>query len=144
MGCLLLMAAFPIFVMHPSQPEFVYGRETILFAPISVYYAISASCVMSIAMSLLINDALNPRDLINGVVAGAVAIFPSAFFVNHSGHPAFALVVGAFAGFVQTVVQNVIERPIAIKYNIVNTYSFCLFGVQGLIGSAFGSIYRGA
>lgn len=29
-----------------------------------------------------------------------------------------------------------------MKYNIINTYSFCLFGIQGLIGAIFASIYR--
>lgn len=107
--------------------------------PSSVYYAISSSSAMAMATSCLINNKLNIRDLINGTIAGGIAIFcPSFFIVN----PTYSMIVGSTAGIVQVLVQNFIEKKIARKYNIINTFSFCLFGVQGLIGSVFASIFR--
>jgi hypothetical protein len=90
-------------------------------------------------MSTIINVRINIRDLINGIIAGGVAMLCTSFFIKSV---IFSLIIGSTAGLVQVLVQNLVERKLAKNLNIINTYSFCLFGVQGFIGSIYASIFR--
>lgn len=45
--------------------------------------------------------------------------------------------MGIVGGFVQVLIMNVIEKKFARTKNIFHTFSFGLFGVQGMIGAAF-------
>jgi hypothetical protein len=91
------------------------------------------------AMSAIINVRINIRDFINGVIAGGVAMLCTSFFIKSV---IFSLIVGSTAGLVLVLVQNLLERKFAKNFNIISTYSFCLFGVQGFIGSIYGTIFR--
>ncbi len=52
------------------------------------------------------------------------------------------MVLGSTCGIVQGLVQGLIEKRVSMKNRIYHTYSFTLFGVQGLIGAVFASIFR--
>ena len=62
----------------------------------------------------------------------------SYFVVN----PVFSQVSGAAAGILQTVVQNYVEKRVARSGEIVHSWSFCLIGVQGMLGAAFATIWK--
>lgn len=140
-GTCFLMALFPVYLLHPSPTQKEFLPRYLSMMSSSMYHSIASACVMSIAMSFFINTKLVVRDLINGTIAGAIAIVYPAFFIVN---PVFAMIVGSTAGIVQVLVQNFIEKMVALNYNIINTYSFCLFGVQGIVGAIFGSVFRQA
>lgn len=52
------------------------------------------------------------------------------------------MVLGSTCGIVQSLVQGLIEKRIAMNSRIFNTYSWTLFGIQGIIGGIFASIFR--
>lgn len=89
--------------------------------------------------SILINQKLNVRDFVNSPISGAIAALCSSYFITI---PVYSQIVGAAAGIVQALVQNFMETKVARKYDILTTYSFCLFGIQGLMGAMFGSIFK--
>lgn len=108
-------------------------------APYSIYLSATSAVLCSAGVSIIINQKLNIRDFVNSPIAGAIAALCSSYFI---ATPVYSQIVGAVAGITQAIVQNTIETRIAQEYEIVTTYSFCLFGVQGLIGAAFGSIFK--
>lgn len=52
------------------------------------------------------------------------------------------MVLGSTCGIVQALVQGLIEKRISMNNRIFHTNSFTMFGVQGLIGAIFASIFR--
>ena len=58
--------------------------------------------------------------------------------------PAYAQVIGFTAGLLQSLAQNFVEKTIAMKHDLFHSYSFTLFGIQGIVGAAFGSIFQGS
>lgn len=65
----------------------------------------AASTMMSIGLSIIINKKTIVRDLINGTIAGGIAILNSCPFIII---PAYAQIVGAFAGLLQVFIANFI------------------------------------
>lgn len=101
----------------------------------------AGSTVMAIGVSSMINHSLAVRDVVQAPTAGAVAIASSAYFITN---PVYSLVIGSVAGIIQTVLQTFVEKRASRKSNITNTFSFIVFGVQGIIGSIFASGFREA
>lgn len=95
--------------------------------------------MMGISFSFFINSKLIIRDLINSGVAGAISGLAAVMYIDK---PVYSMVVGSTSGIVQTLVQNLIEKSISRRTKVFSTYSWQLFGVQGLIGTIFGSIFK--
>ena len=49
--------------------------------------------------------------------------------------------MGIVAAAVQVVIMNKVEKKFAMEKSIFNTFSFTLFGVQGMIGACFSAIW---
>lgn len=105
----------------------------------SIWYCIAASVIVGTAFSIFVYEKTIPRDFINSVVAGGVASCTAGVYFTN---PVWPLVLGSVTGMVQSLVQGLIEKRIAMKGRIFHTYSFTLFGVQGIIGGVFASIFR--
>lgn len=90
-------------------------------------------------MTTLINGIIIFRDLIHGVIAGAIVVGASSLFISN---PIYAIVAGMTGGIIQTIIQNVLERRAAKNRIIISTVSWSLFGIQGLIGAAFASGWK--
>ena len=52
------------------------------------------------------------------------------------------MVLGAACGITQALVGGIIEKRVAMNNNIFHTVSFTLFGIQGIIGGVFATIFR--
>ena len=79
------------------------------------------------------------RDLIHGIIAGAIVVGASSLYISN---PIYAIVAGVTGGIIQTLIQNVMERSAAKKRLIISTVSWSLFGIQGLIGAGFASGWK--
>ena len=111
---------------------------------ISTYlnYALSSAAISSIGVSLFINNTIVLKDIINGTLAGGIACASASFYFSQ---PWPAFLTGIVAGSVQTILQNSVEKKIRnSNFHIISTYSLSLFGLQGLIGGIFGSIFQAA
>jgi len=139
MGSLILIILLPIFALNPTQRERSIFPRFMTFAQVSIYYSIFSSVMMGISFSFFINSKLVIRDLINSGVAGAISGLASVMYIDK---PVYSMVVGSTSGIVQTLVQNLIEKRISRRTKVFSTYSWQLFGVQGLIGTIFGSIFK--
>lgn len=99
----------------------------------------AASTIVGSAVSIFIYQKLIPRDFLNSLIAGGVAACSAGFYFTG---PVWAMVLGSACGMVQAAIQGLIEKRVAMNSRIYHTYSFSLFGVQGLIGGVFASIFR--
>jgi ammonia channel protein AmtB len=99
----------------------------------------SASLILGTAMSTFVYHKAVPRDFLNSLIAGGVAACSAGYYFTN---PVWAMVLGSTCGIVQGLVQGLIEKKVAMNNRIFHTYSFTLFGVQGLIGAVFASIFR--
>ena len=140
LGAVVLFTVFPIIVMDPELgTEIEIFSDAYPLSPLSIWYSMAAAAISASAFSFLFNGNLIPRDLINGTVAGGVASTTASVYL---ANPVWAMVLGAGAGFFQTLFQSTIEKSRAKKGKIINTHSFFLFGFQGLWGGAYASIFR--
>lgn len=89
----------------------------------------------------MIDHSISVRDVVQAPTAGAVAVASSAYYITN---PVYSLVIGSVAGIVQVIGQHAIQKRTAKTSNITNTFSFILFGVQGIIGSVFAAGFRSA
>lgn len=94
---------------------------------------------MSLAFSFLFYGKANIRSFINGIVASGIAVLCSSYFIFNPGYP---MVIGLVSSLVQVTIEGVIEKKFIKRFDIISTYSFSLFGVQGLIGAVAGSIFK--
>lgn len=98
----------------------------------------SAATLTSFMVSPLFNNGLLIRDIIYGPVAGGVASVTASYWVVN---PVYSIVIGVVSATIQVIVMNLIEKKFARENSIFNTYSFTLFGIQGLIGAIFAAIW---
>jgi len=104
-----------------------------------VIYSLAAATVSSFATSSLINNGFLIRDIIYGPIAGGVISSSAAFYVTN---PVYGILIGMIAGIVQVAVMNIVEKKVARSQSIWNTFSFTLFGVQGMLGGCFAGAWN--
>lgn len=135
-GTLMTWIFFPILAMD-------YLEISVSYTPVytnayGVIFALCAATIASFVFSALFNDGIVVRDIVYGPIAGGVASATATFWVVN---PAYALVIGFVAATIQVIVMNFIEKRVARSGSIFNTFSFTLFGIQGLIGAVFSAIW---
>lgn len=136
-GTLLIWTFFPILALDYTDPSVTVTN--VYTGPYGVIFALCSATVTSFVLSALINQGIMIRDIIYGPVAGGVASATASYWVTN---PVYAIVIGVVAALVQVVVMNVVEKKFAREKSIFNTFSFTLFGIQGLIGSIFAAIWQ--
>lgn len=99
----------------------------------------SAAVIVGCACSVFVYKKTVPRDFLNSLVAGGVASCTAGLYFTN---PVWAMVLGSTAGGVQSLIQGLIEKRVSMTGRIFHSNSFSLFGVQGLIGGVFASIFR--
>ena len=62
--------------------------------------------------------------------------------VKKSAKPVYGILFGFLSGIIQTLVMNLIEKKVARESRIFNTYSFTLFGIQGVLGCIFAAAWK--
>ena len=98
-------------------------------------FSISGSTIACIALGLIFYGRPIVRHLVYGPVAGAVIGGASSYYTSN---PVYAIVVGVTGGMLQTIFMSIQQYLVNSKGNRpLTTVSFTLFGIQGLIGSAF-------
>ena len=127
---------FPILAMDYTEPS--VSSTPVYTAPYGVIFALCSATIASFILSALFNDGIIVRDIVYGPIAGGVASLTASFWIVN---PAYALVIGFVAATVQIIVMNFIEKKAARYGSIFNTFSFTLFGIQGMIGSVFSAIW---
>lgn len=101
--------------------------------------AMAAGIVGSLLVSLLLNGYVIPRDVIHGLIAGAVIAGNSTtYFYN----VVYAILTGLVGGMIQAFIQNLIEQPSVRRGFIVSSVSWTLFGVQGFLGACFAAGWK--
>ena len=140
-GNLIVWSLFSVLTMDPEFDSRATSSFQLYTVPILIFFGMAASTLVSIGISSIINHSILVRDAVQGPLAGAIAVASAAYFITN---PVYALVIGCVAGAIQTVWQNYVEKKRSKRDTIVNTFSFCLFGIQGLIGSVFASGFRHA
>ena len=136
MGTLFTWVFFP--VLAADYLDTSIAVHTYYTAPYTVWYSLAAATVTSFALSPLFNDGVQIRDIVFGPVAGGVVACTAAYYVVN---PVYGMVMGTVAGAVQVVIMNLVEKKVAMTKSIFNTFSFTLFGVQGMIGACFAAIW---
>jgi hypothetical protein len=106
------------------------------FVPIlCVILSISGSTLASIGMGLIFYGQPIVRHLVYGPVAGAVIGGASSYYTSN---PVYAIVVGVVGGMLQTIFMSIQQYLVNTKgLRPLTTVSFTLFGIQGLVGTAF-------
>jgi len=137
-GTVFTWVFFPMIVMDPPQSTQPISTHAIYTAPISIMYGLAGSTVVCVGFSYFINAKLMVRDVIYGTIAGGIAVSSASYYITN---PVWAMLVGSVAGIIQAI-GNAIEKKHSRNGKIVNTISFILFGVQGIVGSAWASIWR--
>lgn len=150
LGAGLLFAVFPIITADPELSWLVNGTivptETLttgnhifFVVPMSIWYCMSASVIVGIGFSIFVYEKTIPRDFINSLIAGGVACCTAGVYFTN---PVWPLVLGTATGMTQSLIQGLVQKRVAMKGRIFHTHSFSLFGVQGIIGGVFASIFR--
>ena len=117
------------------------GTHTFYTGPYTVWYSLAAATVTSFALSPRFNNGLLIRDIVLGPIAGGVVASSASYYIIN---PVYGIVMGVVAAIVQIVIMNKVERKFSMEKSIFNTYSFTLFGVQGMIGACFSAIWYAA
>lgn len=92
---------------------------------------------MSISTSYILNEKLTIRDFTLGPVAGGISVASASFYITNS---TYAILIGTIAGIIQPLI-NFVELKYCIEKPIINTVSFGLFGINGLMGSVWATIW---
>lgn len=136
LGTIFTWIFFPILTLDYSSG---IGVHTSYTGAYTVMYALAAATVSSYATSVLINNGLLIRDIVYGPVAGGVISSSASFYVTN---PVYGILIGMIGGIVQVIVMNTVEKKVARTKSIWNTFSFTLFGVQGLLGGVFAAAWN--
>jgi hypothetical protein len=137
MGSLLVWIFFPILALDYVDIE--VATHTPYTGAYSVIFSLCAATITSFLLSPVFNDGILIRDVVYGPIAGGVACSTASYWILN---PAYAIAVGFVAGAVQVVVMNAIEKKFAREREIFHSFSFTLFGIQGLIGAIFSAIWN--
>ena len=104
-----------------------------------ILLAMGAGMITSLVFTLFFNGYIIARDITHGAIAGAIATGAGSLYIFV---PGFAILTGAFAGFIQAFIQNYFERKAIRKGYLISTVSWSLFGVQGFIGGFFATFWK--
>ena len=149
-GATILFAVFPIITADPELPWFTNGIpnrtengtfSTHMFfrVPMSIWFSMAASVMVGMAFSTFVFQKIMVRDMLLSLIAGGVACCTAGVYFTN---PVWPMVMGSTCGMVQALVQGLIEKKVAMNNRIFHTTSFTLFGIQGIIGGIFASIFR--
>jgi hypothetical protein len=137
-GTVFIWVFFPMIVMDPPVSNDAAAPHALYSAPYAILYGIASSAIVNIGFSFFLNFKVMPRDVVYGSVAGAIAVSSASYYVTN---PVFAMIVGSVAGIIQAI-GNYFEKKYCRNGKIVNTISFVLFGIQGIVGSAWTAIWN--
>lgn len=137
-GVAFIWVFFPSITMDAPAEINTISPSSLYRTPISIIYALAASLLMSISLSMVIYQKVMIRDAIHGIVAGGIVVASAGFYISN---PVWAMLMGSVAGIVQCGI-NYLEYRHAKSEKIITTTSFALFGVQGLIGSIWALIWN--
>lgn len=138
-----IVGAAIIFVLLPVLSYIIdayirYSSFNVYNNPFCLFLGMVGGAVMASGISCL-RGYLILRDVIHGMVAGAVATGASAHFITA---PVLALLAGSVGGLIQTIIHSCFEQSAAEKGRIVSTVSWSMFGFQGLVGAAFAASWK--
>lgn len=137
-GTAFIWVFFPTFVMDPPALTSKICPTAIYTTPITVLYGLASSTIMAISTSFVLNEKLMIRDILHGPVAGGITVASAGYYITN---PVWGILIGSVAGIIQPVI-NYFEHKHSLKNNIVTTISFGLFGINGLVGAAWASVWR--
>lgn len=100
----------------------------------TMMYCLASSTAFAFAWSVILNKGLMIRDIVCGPIAGGVAGATASYYVTN---PVYGILIGMTAGTIQVIIMNKVEKNVAREKDISHTFSFTLFGVQGMIGAIF-------
>lgn len=112
------------------------SNEISNYVPIlCVVFSVSGSTLACMALGLIFYGRPIVRHLVYGPVAGAVIGGASSYYTSN---PVYAIVVGVAGGMLQAIFMSIQQYLVNTKGNRpITSVSFTLFGIQGLVGSAF-------
>jgi hypothetical protein len=137
MGTVLVWIFFPVLAIDYLNLDI--ASHTPYTGAYNVIFSLCAATITSFIVSPIFNNGILIRDIIYGPIAGGVACSTASYWILH---PAYALVIGLVAAALQVIVMNVIEKTFARSKDIFHTFSFTLFGIQGLVGAIFAAIWN--
>jgi ammonia channel protein AmtB len=108
LGSLLVWIFFPILALDYIDEIVAY--HTPYTGAYSVIFSLCAATITSFLLSPLFNDGILIRDVIYGPIAGGVACSTASYWILN---PVYAIIIGVFAGAVQVVAMNVVEKKFA-------------------------------
>lgn len=134
----MIFALFPI-LAYQSDAFNPFNQYSPYTNPLCIIAGLGSGAVGALFITTLMNGIIIFRDLIHGVIAGAIVVGASSLYISN---PLYAIVAGLTGGIIQAVIQNVIERSAAKRRIIISTVSWSLFGIQGLVGAAFAAGWK--
>lgn len=136
-GSLIVFLLFPFLALDLDAYHGI-NSFNVYIGPLNIVLAMAAALGAAIMTSGLINGYIIARDLVHAPIAGAIIAGSASFFATNVTQ---SIIAGFFGGVIQTAIQNLIEKKTARNGPILSTISWSLFGVQGLLGGLFATIY---
>lgn len=100
-----------------------------------IILSVSGATIAAVAMCLIFYGRLVVRYLVYGPVAGAIIGGASSYYTSN---PVYAIVVGVAGGMLQAIFMRIKHWMVDTKgYRPITSVSFVLFGIQGIVGTAF-------
>ncbi|MCK5824802.1 MAG: hypothetical protein KAG96_05280 [Ichthyobacteriaceae bacterium] len=126
-----LLGSMVLWVFWPSFCSALIPAETIPFAVVNVFLALSGSTIATYIASVYIRGKINAADIANAALAGGVAI--GATF-DHATHFE-ATIIGLLAGAISTIGFAIFQAKQEKFHKIIDTCGVSnLHGIPGIFG----------
>lgn len=136
-GALLIFVLLPVLAYEgdSSNKFFLFSLTN---GPLSVLLSMASAVVASAACGLFYKGSFRVKDILNAVVSGGVISGTASYYITT---PVLAVICGTVGAIFQYTLDNGAEKRIYQRFGHLTTYSFSLFGVQGLLGAIFAAGY---
>lgn len=138
LGAIIIFLFFPLLTYELDAYHGI-NTHSLYIGPLELILSMGCAIIAASGTSLLINGALVPRDLITSPVAGAIIAGSATFYFAQN---AYCFVLGIIGGVVQVIIQNLIEKANSRNGSVLSTFSWSLFGIQGLLGGVAATIFK--
>ena len=138
LGVLFIFVFFP-FLAYDIDAYIFQNKFSAYVSPLILILAMGAGLIGSLAFSALFNGYVIIRDVMHGVIAGA--IIPGAGSL-YTYNPTYAIITGFIGGVSQALIQNMAEKKSISRGFILSTISWSLFGIQGVLGGIFAAGWK--
>lgn len=120
------------------DPNTIPGIMTYLYPSIiNMWFALSASCSCSFAVSILLGYKIHPHDIVYSSFTGAIAYGATSTL---NSHPFPALLIGLIVGILTTILNHKLKKPLNNPDVIDTNGTIFTFWTAALLGGIYSAI----